>query len=286
MFGKLLEAIFGIREGTSWIDLDDRMRGQLRFWGVVSVFGLLFLIVFSLWYVQWLPIHQFVDFIWKDVKRSVLEKGEIPKWLITVVPAFFVVTVFLSLVFFYFLFSFAKMHYKIDAVTLRVIPKVGRHIQSLILTRFQCPAGSDCSLYQLLKTRRGRRQFMKTVFYQFANRDSVGSHNQAEKRRQVFSFWTKYYVFNYVMVVSLLVWLWLSFVALIKTQAVLVCVVSGIGILVLVGWWWKRGRYYKQGALELAEDQVNAFLSNAYAEVIQQARSLIASCSSPACRVN
>lgn len=285
MFTKLLEAVFGIRDGVSWIDLDDRMRGQLRFWGVISVFVLILLVVSSLYfYVQWPPVRTVVDSVWKDVQKSVAEKGEIPKWVITVGSLWFTTTLVLSLIFFYFLVDFSKVHYKIDAATLRIIPKVNRDIRFAILAGLSCPRTSECALHQLMQTRAGVRQFMNTLFYHFANQDTIGSHNQKDKRRQVFAFWTKYYVFNYVMVISFLVWLWVCFVTLMKAPTWVACALA-VATGPFVAFWWWRGRRYKQSATDFAIDQVNAFFTHAKDQVVAQAASLISHCDCPECQV-
>jgi len=285
VLAKLLEAIFGIREGKSWIDLDDRMRGQLRFWGAMSVLALLVLIISSLYfYVQWPPLRTLVDSMWKDVQESVEEKGEIPKWIVRV-GGWCVAGIFMAaLIRFYFLVNFGKLHYRIDSLTLRIIPRVNQYIRFAMLTRLGCPPNPDCALHRFVQTRAGARQFMNEVFYHFANRDTVGSHNQADKRRQVFAFWTKYYVFNYVMVIVLLAWLWMCFVVLIKASAWIACLLIIAATPILALWWW-RGRYYRQGAVDLAADQINAFVSHANEQVVAQAAGLIAHCSYGACRV-
>ena len=285
MFDKLLEAIFGIHDGESWIDLDDRLRGQLRFWGAVSVFILLALVVSSLYfYVQWPPVKTLIDSVWHGVQTSVKDKGEIPKWVVTVGGVLFVGTFILSLIFFYFLVNFGKVHYKIDSITLRIIPKVNHYIRFAILQHLACPEAPECALYQFVQTRTGARQFKNEVFYHFANQDTVGTHNQTDKRRQVFLFWTKYYVFNYVMVIVLLAWLWICFVALIKAPTWSACLLVGVAIVIPAFWGW-RGRYYKQGALDFAADQINSFFNHANNEVLAQAASLIPHCTYPACHV-
>jgi hypothetical protein len=126
MFAKLLEAMFGIGSGTSWLDLDERMKGQLRFWGIIAVLVLVLLILSSLYfYVEWTPLKELVDAVLGDVRKSIKDKDAMPPWVLWAGGTWFAVLVVASLIFFYFLFSFGKMHYKIDRVTFRAIPEVG-----------------------------------------------------------------------------------------------------------------------------------------------------------------
>jgi hypothetical protein len=267
------------------VDLDDRMRGQLRFWGVVSVFVLLGLIVSSLYfYIQWQPVTTFIDAVLRNVHKSIEEKGEIPKWVVTVGIVWFTVLFVVSLFFFYFLIDFGKAHYKIDRVTLRIIPHVGNYIKNALLERLECPATSECALFEFSRTPSGSRRFMNELFYHFANRDSVGTHNQLDKRREVFGFWTKYYVFNYVMLICLLCWLWICFLALIRSRLWAFGVLV-LGVIPYVFFWRWRGHYYKQGAIDLASDQVNAFFNQAKPEIVAQAAALIKRCGFGNCPV-
>jgi hypothetical protein len=284
MFSKFIEAIFGIQDGKSWIDLDDRMRGQLRFWGASSVFVLVFLVLSSLYfYLQWPPVKQIVDQLWGNVQKSVADKGEIPAWIITVGTAWLVATFVLSLFFFYLLIDLAKVHYKIDAVTFRIIPKVNEYIRSTMLARLACPV-ADCALRQLVLTPSGTRRFRDVVFYHFANQDQIGAHNQADKRRQVFGFWTQYYVFNYIMVIVLLCWLWLCFLALMNVSTTMTTILVVLTAVIVV-LWRSRGRKYRQGALDLAADQIDAFFNHARPQVVTQAASLVSQCTNRSCQV-
>lgn len=285
MFSKLFEAIFGLQDGKSWIDLDDRMRGQLRFWGATSVFVLIVLVVSSLYfYIQWPPVKQLVDSIWSDVQKSVADKGEIPAWIISVGTLWLTVTFALSLFFFYLLIDLAKVHYKIDGATLRIIPRVNENIRSTLFDRLSCPA-ENCALRQFVKTSAGARQFRDVVFYHFANQDQIGTHNQADKRRQVFGFWTQYYVFNYIMVITLLCWLWICFLALINAPTWVASSLILLTALIFTFWWWRGRKYYTTGALELATDQIDAFFTHCKSQVIAQAASLVSQCGSDVCKV-
>ena len=140
MFDKLLEAIFGIGDGTSWLNLDNRMRGHLRFWGAVSVMVLVVLIGSSLYfYAEWTPLKGLIDSLWGDVQKSLQTTGDIPKWVPWAGATWFAVLTVLSLMFFYFLIDFGKMHYKIDSITCRVIPKVQGYIRFALLENLGCP---------------------------------------------------------------------------------------------------------------------------------------------------
>ena len=201
-------------------------------------------------YLRWPPVRILVDPLWKNVRASVVEKGDIPGWVVNVGSLWAGGTFVLSLVFFYFLVDLGKIHYKIDRVSLSIIPEVNRLIQSSMLNRLACPVRDGCALRRYVQTRSGERQFREVVFYYFANQDTVGSYNQRDKRRQVFGFWTQYYVFNYVMVIVLLCWLWICFLALLKAPTWITSGSAATSILILVFWWW-RGREYRRGALEL-----------------------------------
>ena len=173
-----------------------------------------------------------------------------------------------------------RIHYKIDRVSLSIIPEVNRLIQSSMLNRLACPVRDGCALRRYVQTRSGERQLREVVFYYFANQDTVGSYNQRDKRRQVFGFWTQYYVFNYVMVIVLLCWLWICFLALLKAPTWITCALAATSILILVFWWW-RGREYRRGAFELATDQVDAFCTHANENVAALAATLVAYCGHP-----
>ncbi len=285
MLEMLLGAIFGIPDRVSWVDLDEGMRRRLRFWGVISVFVLIVLVMSSLYfYLRWPPVRILVDPLWKNVRASVVEKGDIPGWVVNVGSLWAGGTFVLSLFFFYFLVDLGKIHYKIDRVSLSIIPEVNRLIQSSMLNRLACPVRDGCALRRYVQTRSGERQFREVVFYYFANQDTVGSYNQRDKRRQVFGFWTQYYVFNYVMVIVLLCWLWICFLALLKAPTWITCALAATSILILVFWWW-RGREYRRGAFELATDQVDAFCTHANENVAAQAATLVAYCGHPGCKI-
>ena len=123
---------------------------------------------------------------------------------------------------------------------------------------------------------------MNDVFYYFANKDVVGAFNQKDKRGQVFVHWTKYYVFNFVMVIATLVWLWLCFLMFIRTS---VWISAGLVLLIvpMVLFWRWRGDQYRRELLELAGDQIRTFFQEVPAEVKEQAGKLVKTCSVGEC---
>lgn len=283
MLDRLFEAIFGIRDGTSWLDLDDRMKGQLRFWGAMSVIALLVLIVSSLYfYVQWVPVKAWIDSVLSDVQQSVKTKGEIPSWVVWVGGVWLMFLMPLSLLFFYFLVDLGKMHYKIDSVTFRAIPTVQKYIKFALIQNPGCPNSNDCALRTLAASRSGSRRLMTDVFYFFTNQDQVGAFNQKDKRRQVFAYWTKYYVFNYIMVIASLAWLWFSFLMLVRTSIWISVALLAIAVPLVVFWHW-QGIQYRKGVIELAADQIRAFHQHARKQVNEQLHKTVGSCSSSGC---
>lgn len=287
MLKLLLETLFGPPTGASWIDLDDRMRAKLKFLGALSVVVLVAVIILSSYlYLQLPPVKAVMDKILGQIGEAIEKGEEIPKWIITIGTVYFVLVFGVSLLFFWILIDLAKMHYKIDRLTFNVIGHVQGRIFDISRSMIGCPDGAECKIGRLGRDRLGQRQFMTTVFYHFANADMVGTHNQKDKRRQVFSVWTQYYAFNYLVIVLLLIALWLVFVilingALIRWQWWNTGWVVPLGLIVFG--WVRKERAFRAAALDLAQDQVDAFYRFDKSGFVSQARSVVKSCAEERC---
>jgi hypothetical protein len=123
---------------------------------------------------------------------------------------------------------------------------------------------------------------MNDMFYYFANRDEVGRFNQKDKRRQVFAHWTKYYVFNFIMIICCLCWLWLCFLVFLRFSVWIGIVVAVLAVP--AGWFWRsRGTQYRSELRELAADQVRAFFREVPSEMKEQAGKMVSGCSAGGC---
>lgn len=282
---EIIKQLFTPGDSSSWVHLDERMRFRLRLWGVVSVFCMCALVVGSLYtYSRWPPIRAFLDSIMRDVQSSVKTQQKIPEWVVTVSGIWVSILVVVSSFFFWLLVDLGKMHYRLDRATFRLIRAVTNHIRSTMLERLGCPQTTDCFLRQLTETRAGVRQFMTDVFYHFANADAVGTHNQKDKRQQVFNLWTDYYVFNYIMLIAVLMWLWVCLLVLIKVASW--PALSLVIPTVVIGWIWRsRGVSARAKVIELAGDQIRAFFLHATQDVQAQAGSLVTACAADQCRL-
>ena len=281
----MLETIFSVQNGSAWLDLDEKMKFKLRFWGASSIVTLLIIILFSIYsYAMWFPVKSIIDSIWIDIKESVQEKDEIPGYIITVGTLLFIIAFIFSSIFFYFLVDFAKIHYKIDKITFRIIPKIGEHIRSEILTKLDCCDKNQCELIALNNTKSGKRKILDAIFYHFANMDLVGTHNQKDKRKQVFSFYTQYYVFNYIMLILFILLLWFCFLS-IMYWPVLWSVILILVAFITLFFWYFQGKKYRNRAFELADDQISSFFFQSKQTVYEQAASLVDNCNNPNCKV-
>jgi hypothetical protein len=278
MLRRLWETIFGAPTGSSWIDLDEKMRASLKLWGVISVIVLLFIILLSLYfYIQLPPVKNLVDRIVGDILKSIQTRGEIPKWIITVGGLYFSALTIVTSLFFWALIDLGKMHYKLDRLTFRLIPSVQQHILSKTREALGCPPnGTQCKIKMFTDDATGKRRFMNDVFYHFANAEMVGQHNQKDKRKQVFGVWTQYYLFNYMVIVLLLICLWIAFLVIIKhllTGWPNLILPALFGVIVYC--YIRRGLTFRRSVLELAEDQVRAFNRFARQELVNQARFVV-----------
>lgn len=283
MLKLIWDAVIGTKDGTGWIDLDDRMRAKLKLCGVFSVFVLLSVIFISCYfYLQLPPVKELVDKLLGEVKQSIHDKREIPKYILTIGTGYFTALGIVSLLFFWALIDFGQMHYKLDRLSYRILPAVQREIINLTCEALACPNTQECRLKMMTLNRKGLRKFMNDLFYYFANRDEVGDHNQKDKRRQVFAVWGKYYVFNYTMVILALIALWASFLAFIRENHVFdYCALTVF--VVVVFWSIRRRRTFKDSILELAGDQVRAFRRFAARDFTDRAKDLVALCNDPGC---
>ncbi len=285
MLSKLWEMIFGAPTGSSWIDLDERMRAKLKFSGVISFIVLVVIVLLSLYYyIQLPPLKALVDKLIGDIATSIKTREEIPKWIITVGTFFFSIMLIVTSVFFWALIDLGKVHYKLDRLTFHIIGFVQQHILLMTREALGCPDSTECRTKALAADLTGRRRFMNDFFYHFANMDAVGAHNQKDKRRQVFLEWTKYYMFNYASIICLLILLWITFLVVIKASSVRwLGLIPGVSFVVVVCFWVQRGLAFKRSLLELAADQIRAFDRFARGDFITQARSVIGSCGEGRC---
>jgi hypothetical protein len=287
MLKLLLETLFGPPTGASWIDLDERMRAKLKVLGALSVVVLVAVVILSSYFYLQLPqVKAVIDKILGQIGKAIEKGEEIPKWIITVGTVYFALLFGVSLVFFWILIDLAKMHYKIDRLTFNLIGYVQGRIFDVSRAVMGCPDSPECKIGQLGRDKLGRRQFMTTVFYHFANADMVGAHNQKDKRRQVFSVWTQYYAFNYLLIVVLLIALWLVFLVLINGGLIRwkwwnIGWVVPIGLVVFG--WVRKGRAFRAATLELAQDQVEAFHRFDASGFVSQVRSVVKSCAEKRC---
>lgn len=263
MFEKLAEAIFGWGDGTSWLDLDTKMKGSLRVWGTVCVLALLAIALITLYaYIKWPPLREAVDPVVATMAAATQGKESFPLWLGTLATVGFSALVILTMGLMFILIDFGKLHYRLDSVTCRLQPTVRRSILSHVLTHLECPGGPGCALRKRLSEPGAEGQFLNDVFYYFANQDSVGSYNQKDKRRQAFGFWNKYYVFNFFLVVVTLSLAWFVLLAAIVDKSKIGAAIVSALLLLEISFWIWRGRRYRRDARQLAVDQIREFIAH------------------------
>lgn len=285
MLKVIWDLVFGTTkvEGYSWIDLDNEMRRKLKTAAVVSVLILFFIILASLYfYLKLPPLSNLVAKISGNISESVQKKGEIPSWIIWTGTFFFSVLLIITILFAWALVDFGKMHRKIDRLTFHLTPAVGKHIVGQIRKCLRCPDSDQCALKLRAKERGGMRVIMTNVFYHFANADMVGEFNQKEKRRQVFSVWTHYYLSNFVFIILTLITLWFVFLTFIRTRWWVSLIVFMLALLIIISW-IRKGRKYKQSVEELAEDQIGAWCRFEQSKLTAQAKSIITVCKEDRC---
>lgn len=285
MLQVVWETVFGSTQPAdySWLSLDDQMRKKLRVAAIVLIFALLLIIALSLYfYFQLPPIRNLVTAIISDVSQSIEEKGAIPQWLTWVGSCFFILLLGLTSILAWTLVDLGRMHRKIDRITFRAVTKVTDAIVTETRSVLNCVNSEQCAIQDGTYDRTGRRPFMTHVFYWFANKDMVGSHEQKDMRRQVFALWSHYYIANFIFITSLLITLWFLFLVLINALWLLSVVIGAAATIMTAFWIWK-GCSYRKSAVELASHQVRVFHREEPAEFKQQAKAFVNICGSNRC---
>ena len=281
---KILSFLVPSNQGTSWIDLDKQMRKRVRLWGLTSILLLAVLILLSLYLVGFTPIQSFTIKIKTFLTQSSQPSGKMPEWIPYLATTIAIIPVLVAIFFLTLLIDFGNIHYTLDRKTFGVIQSVDLLMRSFTLQMLGCPDTSPCALVDLLNTVEGKRNFRDIVFYHFANQDMIGTHNQADKRRQVFDTWTQYYLVNQTMSFLLAAWLW--FASFFVIVGPLWISIPTVCLLYPIIFRWRTfGHNFQVEAETNMRQQISAFFLHANAEVFTQAASLIPTCTNPRCNV-
>lgn len=262
------------------------MKQRLRTAAAFALLVLLAVIVGSVYFFfQAPPLEALVDSISADVAESIDSKGEIPKWLLWAGGIFFSALLAITALFAWAIVDLTRVHYKIDSITFRLKRKVSMHISSSIADQLHCPANTDCATRKTASSGKTRSRFLNEAFYHFANQDSVGGYNQKDKRRHVFRIWNGYYMSNFIHFILLLMVLWATFIVAIRSGWPLILLPLALLALVVGSWWRSGARRYRHTVLELADEQIRAFIRHNPSEFRKQVAATTPICTVDRCPI-
>lgn len=274
--GKFIEWIFTILKvspnSASWLDLDDSMRFSIKTMNTILIIALIIVVLLPVILIsEPVFVSKILDYLFKH--------KDLPSW------PFYFIFIFLIYPIYKFISLFidiAKMHYKLDHFTFNIIDTVHNKIIQTIISLINCPRETKCRLTNIINDKKLFRQFMSDVFYHFANKDNIGNHNQAEKRRHVFRVWTGYYTTNNFFVILIMSTLLLLFMLFFLKVYLGVLILFAIEII-FIFIYRQMGIKYKQLLPDLAEEQLRAFSRHDNTQFISQIKSVITSCGVSKC---
>lgn len=277
------------KDDGSYIELDTSMKKRLKTGGIISMVFFLLIVAFTLYfYFKWEPIRQLTDDLKSTIIDTINKTGDFPKWLIRVVSYMLVIAIILSLIFSYLLINLAKLHYRLDSITFRVIKKINLRLQEATLEHLACTNKAHCTINNKLKTQGFSQRFRDDFFYFFTDQDNIGSFNQKDKRRQVFAEWTKYYIFNFSFTALNLSFLWIGSLLIIKLSIpFLFALALYIGVLAILFFLYIRiGKQYRTKLIDLGIQQINVIFSEIPGQAITRLKSVFGSCFENSCKLN
>jgi hypothetical protein len=129
---------------------------------------------------------------------------------------------------------------------------------------------------------------MYEFFYFFTNQDTIGTYNQKDKRREIFSEWTKYYIFNFTFISLIFSYIWIGSLLMIKLPFPLLALVSiFITLLVLIILLYlKIGMSYRKKLFEIGIHQLDIIFSEIPQNAISRLKSVFGACFENNCKIN